>query len=73
MRNDHAYGVDLRWVNRDTIEVDYLTALNQRLPASQVVIAGHVVHIALRSGVRDPNAQPGGMLINLRQQREPTV
>jgi hypothetical protein len=71
MRNERAYGVNLRWLSNDDLRVEYLQALNQSLRANQIRVAGDVVHVSLHAGIRDENAQAGGMLFNLQQMRQP--
>jgi hypothetical protein len=70
-RNDRSYGVDLQWINKDELNVDYLSAQNQELLASSVSVGGHQVHVSLHSGIRDQDAPTGGMLFNLKERNEP--
>jgi hypothetical protein len=67
LRNDRAYGVNLVWLSDDNLSIEYLTAQNQRLTASDLSIGGHHVRVTLHSGVRDKDAPAGGMLFNLQQ------
>ena len=61
IRNDSAYGVNLRWESDATLFVEYFKA--QRV--SQV-IGPTTVKVALRDGIVDPSAPSGGMFYNLR-------
>ena len=70
MRNDRAYGVNVRWLSPGALSVEYLAAQNQQLLASDVSAGGQKVRVTLQSGVRDESAPPGGMLFNLQQARE---
>jgi hypothetical protein len=72
-RNDRSYGVDLDWLSKDELAVNYLSAENQQLFASGLTIDGHPVRVTLHRGVRDQDAPVGGMLFNLRQSREAPI
>ena len=66
VRNENAYGVNLRWTTPSNLSLEYLRARREDLPLSQVAVAGQRVAVSLRSGVNDPKAPPGGMLYNLQ-------
>jgi hypothetical protein len=65
-RNEHAYGVNLRWVSTDTLAVEYLDAQHVNWLNGSVIVGGREVNIVLKPGVTDPSAPPGGMLYNLQ-------
>ena len=67
MRNDRAYGVNLHWLSDDKLSIDYFTTQSVRVMMGEVPTGGRVVSIYLRSGIRDSNALPGGMLFHLQQ------
>ena len=69
VRSDHAYGVNVRWVNDGELSIEYLRATEGRLNKSVVHVAGRDIGIFMRSGVTDESAPRGGMLYNLRQQK----
>jgi hypothetical protein len=72
-RNDRAFGVNLNWLSKDQLSVEYLSAQNQQLLASDIKIGGQAVHVSLHNGVRDPDAPAGGMLFNLKEKHESPV
>jgi len=65
MRNENAYGANLRWADANTLVVEYLQARSAELTRRHLRIGGRRVRTILRAGVRDPNAPGGGMLYNL--------
>jgi len=65
-RNEHAYGVNLRWVSTDTLAVEYLDAQHVNWYNGTVIVSGREIKIILKPGVNDPSAPPGGMLYNLQ-------
>lgn len=64
-RNNSAYGVNLRWRDKQTLAVEYLDARSTLLEQGSVVAPGGTVTVVLQGGVSDPLAPPGGMLHNL--------
>ncbi len=68
-RNDHAWGVNFKWLGADKLSVEYLRAEDARLLKQTVSIAGHEVNVSLRGGIEDPLAPAGGMLYNLEGRR----
>jgi hypothetical protein len=66
IRNDHAYGANLRWTSNDTLVVEYLDAQHPNWLNGSVSVNGRVINIELKSGVNDPTAPSGGMLYNLQ-------
>jgi hypothetical protein len=66
IRNEHAYGVNLRWTSNDTITVEYLDAQHANWLNGSLAVNGHIINILMKSGVNDPSAPSGGMLYNLQ-------
>jgi len=65
IRNEQAYGVNLRWVNDHTLQIQYLQAKAVQNVSQTVNVAGQQIAIELQSGVEDPTAPSGGMHYNL--------
>ena len=66
IRNDHAYGANLRWTSDDTLVVEYLDAQNAIWLNGSLAVNGRVINVIMKSGVNDPTAPAGGMLYNLQ-------
>ena len=69
VRNDNAYGVNLRWASDRELVIEYLRASEERLERGIVQVAGRDVRISLRRGVADPSAPAGGMFYNLEKRK----
>ena len=69
VRNDSAWGVNLRWVDLSHLSVEYRDARDQAIRTGTVTIGADTITILLRSGVVDSAAPGGGMLYNLRARR----
>ena len=67
VRNENAYGVNLRWEGADSVAVEYLKAEKAEVLTESVEVAGERVRIILRPNVADPSAPAGGMLYNLKK------
>lgn len=65
VRNEQAYGVNLRWDSSSDLAIEYLEARQEDLLTPAVSVGGEQVRVTLRSGINDPAAPPGGMLYNL--------
>ena len=65
-RNEHAYGVNLRWDSSDTLAVEYLDARHVNWVNGSVIVDGREIKVVLKPGVNDPSAPGGGMLWNLQ-------
>lgn len=65
-RSDSAYGANLRWGDERTLAVEFFSAREVTRHVSSIEVADRTVRVALRSGVSDPTAPPGGMLYNLQ-------
>ena len=61
VRNEQAYGLNLSWLNDQTLELQYLTAKAAKLEQPTTVIGGRLIAIRLKAGVLDKSAPPGGM------------
>lgn len=66
-RNAQAYGLNPRWIQNDTLVVEYLEAQHADWRNGSLAVNGHVITIVMKSGVNDPTAPPGGMLYNLER------
>jgi hypothetical protein len=65
VRNENAYGVNLRWNGNEELDVEYFkTKWHSKFP-STASVAGRNIHVVVRDGVIDPSAPSGGMLYNL--------
>jgi hypothetical protein len=69
VRNENAYGANLKWISDNELVVEYLEARDQTLGLASVSVAGRAIKVSLRSGVSDPTAPAGGMLYNLERTR----
>ena len=64
VRNDHAYGMTLVWVDANTLEIQYWQARWATVERPSVSIDGMTVTTRVKAGVRDESAPAGGMLYN---------
>jgi hypothetical protein len=69
VRNDHAYGVNLRWRRTDTLAIEYLEAKQVVRQRGEVVVADRHIGIVFASGIVDAAAPAGGMLYNRERGR----
>jgi hypothetical protein len=69
VRNENAYGVNLKWDVGVTLAAEYLRAKNSEVIKETVMVGGEQVTVTLRPNVSDPSAQAGGMLYNLEKSR----
>jgi hypothetical protein len=65
VRNQHAYGANLRWPSPDSLAVEYLSAKSAKVKMHTQSVGTQSIHFVLREGVTDNAAPPGGMLYNL--------
>jgi hypothetical protein len=70
VRNDVAYGANLRWTDDSGLWVEYREARTDTLDRPVVRIGGREIRVALRPHVSDPNAPAGGMLFNLEKEKQ---
>ena len=67
VRSEHAWGVDLDWIEPKVLSVEYLRAKAEAKVTSPIQINGEEFEIRLKSGIEDPKALSGGMLYNLQK------
>lgn len=66
VRNQHAYGANLKWASPDSVAVEFLSAKSTKIERPTLSIGTQPIHLAAHEGVPDNTAPPGGMLYNLR-------
>lgn len=66
VRSKSAYGINLKWLDDKTLQLEYLRAQDTRLKINAVEIDNVIYSIKFKSGVTDHKAPPGGMLYNLQ-------
>jgi hypothetical protein len=66
IRNQHAYGADLKWTSPDSVAVEFLNAESTKIEKPIVSVGTQAIHLAVHEGVLDNAAPSGGMLYNLR-------
>jgi hypothetical protein len=71
-RNGQAYGINVRWVSKSLLQVEYLQAKRVKAIQSVATVGGRNIDVALRSGVSDPSAPAGGMLYNVQDRPQDT-
>jgi hypothetical protein len=67
VRNDQAFGANLKWEGRSQLVVEYRDAREERVRRPTSVIESDTVTILLRSGITDSGAPAGGMLYDLQR------
>ena len=67
VRNNHAYGVDLRWTDATHLTVEHWRAKSANLPCARTSIDGNSIAVKIRSGVYNPKAPAGGMGYSLSE------
>lgn len=70
VRNAHAWGVNLRWTEGDSVTIEYLSAKREWHINNPVQIGGRSYRVTVLSGIEDPNAPSGGMLYNLKRKQD---
>ena len=70
LRNENAYGANLRWLTDSDLMVEYQRARAQVIEKTFVRVVGRDIRIVLRPGVSDSNAPAGGMLYNLERAQQ---
>jgi hypothetical protein len=70
VRNDSAYGANLRWTGANELSIEFLDAKTSEVLIARPRIAGREVAVVLRPYVRDESAPAGGMLYNLQSRRQ---
>jgi hypothetical protein len=67
IRNEHAYGANLRWETPQKIVIEYYQSKTADLLKNKVKIKNQIIEVSLRGGVVDSSAPSGGMLYNLKK------
>jgi hypothetical protein len=67
VRNDDAYGMNLVWVDENTLEIQYWKARWVTLEVPDVSVAGTTIMTRMKADIRDDSAPAGGMLYNLQR------
>jgi hypothetical protein len=67
VRNENAYGVNLKWNGNEELDVEYFKAKWHSKFPSTANVDGKDIHVVVREGVIDPSAPSGGMLYNLNR------
>ena len=67
VRNERAYGVNLKWENPQRLIVEYLRTKGEPRSTGSATFMGREIIVSLRAGVIDHKAPSGGMLYNLRR------
>lgn len=67
VRNDDAYGMNLVWVDENTLEVQYWKARWVTLEAPDVSVDGASITTRMKADVRDESAPAGGMPYNIER------
>ena len=68
-RSEQAWGVNLKWLDANTLSVEYLKADEVTLEKPTLKIAADNIKTSLHGGVTDSRAPAGGMEYNLRTPR----
>ena len=66
IRNQNAYGANLRWASDNLLVIEYFKAKSSKLNKPKLTVGGQNFQFSAREGVLDSYALPGGMLYNLR-------
>jgi hypothetical protein len=66
LRSKQAWGVTIKWVNAETISVEYLRADSAKLLKKSVATNNRTIEVSLHEGVEDPRAPSGSMRSNRR-------
>jgi len=67
VRSDQAYGMNLVWVDENTLEIQYWRARWVTLEHPDVSVDGATIAIHMKADVRDESAPAGGMLYNIER------
>jgi hypothetical protein len=69
VRNESAYGVNLKWESASELSLQYLSAKTALVIVPVWRSGDSAVRVVLRAGIQDQRAPPGGMLHNLEKRR----
>jgi len=64
-RNEHAYGVNLKWGTPQKLIIEYYKSKTANLIKNKIKIKNQIIDVSLKGGVVDLGATSGGMLYNL--------
>jgi len=70
IRNQHAYGANLKWTSTDSVAVEFLNAKSAKIEKPIVSVGTQAIHVVVHEGVLDNVAPSGGMLYNLRGRQQ---
>ena len=65
-RNSQAYGANISWASPNSLTVEYQSSQIATVYTPTQSVGTQTIHFALREGVTDNTAPPGGMLYNLQ-------
>lgn len=69
-RSEQAYGVNVKWINTRTIQIECLSSGESEL-FTPVKLEGNEFRVLLKQGILDPTAPAGGMFYNLQKNHNP--
>jgi hypothetical protein len=67
VRNNDAYGMNLVWIDNNTLEVQYGEARWVTMEHPSISIDGVTITTRMKADVRDESAPVGGMLVNIQR------
>ena len=67
VRDDRAYGMNLVWVDENTLEIQYWKARWAIIERPSIAIDGEAITSRMKADVRDEAAPAGGMLYNVQR------
>jgi hypothetical protein len=67
VRNDQAYGMNLVWIDENTLEIQYWKARWATLENPDASVGGGTITTRMKADVRDESAPAGGMLYNIER------
>jgi len=67
VRNESAYGVNLKWYSENELVIEYLRAKNEQILKPKITIETVDISVKLKNGIKDYKAPAGGMLYNLEK------
>lgn len=65
VRNDSAYGINLKWPSDSVLVIEYFKAQSIQAKQDSVSLGEKKIQVVLRDGVMDSSAPTGGMFYNL--------
>lgn len=67
VRNESAFGVNLKWYSENELVIEYLSAKNEQILKPEIIIENVNISVKLKNGIKDSKAPAGGMLYNLEK------